>query len=179
MTQRITNKRLRTGLVAAALAGGSMLGLSQIGTVNAQVDDTDDEPAGEPADQPTDGEERPERRVGPRLEPLAEILGMDADALREALRSGSTLAEVAADQGVAVDTVVGAIVESKTERIESAVEEGRLTREQADERLADLEESVTTRVEEGRPERGDDGFRGRGGPGGPGAPGDAPITADG
>ncbi len=174
------NTRLRTGLIAAAVAGGSILGVSQIGTVNAQVDDTPEEPTEAPADAPEDGE-RPERRRGKHLDPLAEILGMDVEALREALQGGSTLADVATEQGVAVDTVVDAIVDAKTERLETAVENGRITQEQADERLVDLEERVTTRVNEGRPERGEgEGFRGprgpRGGPGGD-APADAPADA--
>ncbi|MEL6892739.1 MAG: hypothetical protein AAFP84_14165 [Actinomycetota bacterium] len=170
------NKRIRTGLVAAAVTGGSILGLGQVGTVSAQ---TPDEPTdGADVEQPADDDERPERpgRRGKHLDPLAEILGMDVDALRDALREGTTLADVATDQGVAVETVVDAIVDARTERIESGVENGRITQEQADERLADLEERVTTRVNEGRPER-DDG-EGRGFRGPRGSRSEVPADAD-
>ncbi len=180
------NKRIRTGVIAAAVAGGSILGLGQIGTVSAQVDDEPDAPdTDEPADAPEgEGEgERPGRRGdrGAKFQAIADVLGMETDAVREALRGGSTLADIAAEQGVSVDAVVDVIVDAKTERIQGAVDDGRITQEQADERLADLDERVTTRVNEGRPERGEgDGFRGPRGPRGPqggGAPADAPADA--
>ena len=103
-------------------------------------------------------------RGGQNVEALAEVLGMDAEALAEALRSGSTLADVAAEQGVSVDAVVDTIVDGMTDRLDTAVEEGRITQEQADERLAELEERVTTGVDEGRPDRGERGRRGGGAP---------------
>ena len=54
--------------------------------------------------------------------------------------------------------------------------------EDRDDALAEVEERATTRVNEGRPERGEGGFGERGdrGPlgGGVGAPADAPADAD-
>jgi hypothetical protein len=101
---------------------------------------------------------------GPDLAVAAEALGMDEDDLRTALEAdGATLAQVAEDQGVAVDTLVQALVAAEQERIAQAVTDGRLTQEEADERLADLEERVTDRVDD---ERGDRGPGGRDG-GGP------------
>ena len=45
-----TNKRIRTGLLTAALAGGTLLGATQVGgVVNAQTDDV-------PTEEPTDTE---------------------------------------------------------------------------------------------------------------------------
>ena len=185
------NKRIRTTILATAVAGGTLLGATQLGGIaNAQVDDDGDTTVDESESPPEDGEARPPRgegRRGAHLDPLAEILGLDADVLREALRSGSTLADVATEQGVDVQVVVDAIVDARTERIEQAVDDGRITEEEAAEKAVDLEERVTTRVNEGRPERpaGEDGegFRGRRGPRGPEggeAPADAPAPdADG
>ena len=103
---------------------------------------------------------------GPDLATAAEALGMTEEDLREALGTGATLAQVAEDQGVAVDTLVQALVAAEEDRIAEAVVDGRLTQEQADERLADLEQRVTDRVE------AESGGRGPGG--GPGAAGGAP-----
>jgi polyhydroxyalkanoate synthesis regulator phasin len=104
---------------------------------------------------------------GPDLATAAEALGMTEEDLREALEAdGATLAQVAEDQGVAVDTLVQALVTAEEDRIAEAVADGRLTQEQADERLADLEQRVTDRVE------AESGGRGPGG--GPGAAGGAP-----
>ena len=47
----------------------------------------------------------------------------------------------------------------KTERLNAAVEAGRLTAAEADEKLAGLQAQVTTRVNEGGPDRGADGER--------------------
>ncbi|TFV92930.1 hypothetical protein E4P40_00650 [Blastococcus sp. CT_GayMR20] len=81
------------------------------------------------------------------LETAAEALGMTDDELRTALEpDGTSLADVAEAEGVEVDTLVDALVEAQQARIAEAVEDGRLTQEEADERLADLEERVTDRV---------------------------------
>lgn len=93
------------------------------------------------------------------LSAAATALDMTEDELREALRADDTsLADVAGQQGVEVATLVDALVTAQQERIDQAVEDGDLTQEQADERLADLEERVTERV------NSDD--RGHRGPGG-------------
>jgi lambda repressor-like predicted transcriptional regulator len=77
------------------------------------------------------------------LETAAETLGMTEDELRTALEAeGATLASIAEEKGVAVGTLVDALVTEKQERIAEAVEEG-MPQDVADERLADLEERVT------------------------------------
>jgi uncharacterized protein (DUF433 family) len=62
----------------------------------------------------------------------AEAIGITPAALLEALRGGATLADVAEDQGVAVDAVIDAIVDAMRARLDRAVEDGWLTRERAD-----------------------------------------------
>ncbi|TFV66970.1 UNVERIFIED_ORG: hypothetical protein E4P37_04410 [Bacillus sp. AZ43] len=96
------------------------------------------------------------------LSAAATAMDMTEDELREALRADDTsLADVAAAQGVDVDALVDALVAAADERIAQAVENGDLTQEQADERLADLEARITERV------NSDDwGHRGLGGRGG-------------
>jgi polyhydroxyalkanoate synthesis regulator phasin len=101
-------------------------------------------------------------------EAAATALGITVDELRTALREGSTIAEVAQEKGIDVQVVIDAIVAERTEQIAAAVADGKLTQEQADERLADLEAKVTERVNQALPEGG------RGGRGGP-PPEDAPA----
>lgn len=116
----------------------------------------------------------------------AEALGLEPDELRERLRDGSTLADVAETEGVAVEDLVDALVTAAEERLAEAVEDGRVTQERADEIAATLEERLTERIDDPLPRRGDG--RGRhGGHGGPGffggddapeeAPEDAPAEA--
>ncbi|MBT7430045.1 MAG: hypothetical protein HN783_09565 [Ilumatobacter sp.] len=154
------NKSIRTGLISTALVAGSLIGA---GVVSAQVDDTVpvDPAIEQPADAPADGERgaRSERRAE-RAQATADLLGIDVDELRAAFEDGQTLAQIAEANGVDVQTIIDAKVSAKTERINAAVEEGRLTEAEAAEKLADVEERVTTRVNEGRPERGERGERG-------------------
>jgi lambda repressor-like predicted transcriptional regulator len=77
------------------------------------------------------------------LDAAAEALGVTEDELRTALEAeGATLAKVAEEKGVAVDTLVDALVTAQREGIAKAVESG-MPQDVADERLADLEERVT------------------------------------
>jgi hypothetical protein len=98
------------------------------------------------------------------LDAAADALDMTEDELREALDAeGTSLADVAEAQDVDVDRLVQALVDAQEERIAQAVEDGRLTQDEADERLADLEERVTELVDSDDLPRG--GGRGWGRPG--------------
>lgn len=87
------------------------------------------------------------------LSPAAQALGMSEDELRTALRSGASLASIAKERNVAVDTVVEALVKAAKERLDRAVETGRLTQAQADAMTADLEERITERIDRPWPAR--------------------------
>jgi len=82
------------------------------------------------------------RHGGPGGEALAEVLGLDAAALRTALVGGSTLRDVATQQGVDPQTVVDAIVAEMTSRIDEGVAAGRITEAKA----AELRANATTRA---------------------------------
>jgi hypothetical protein len=110
-------------------------------------------------------------RGGLDLDVAAEALGVTTEELRTALAvDGTTLADVAAEEGVEVSTLVDALVASGTERLDQAVTDGRLTREEADERIAALPERVAALVE--REPRGGGWGRGLRGGGPKGVPGD-------
>ena len=83
----------------------------------------------------------------PGLEAAAETLDLSEDELRSALRDGDSLAEIADEQGVAVDDLVTALVAAAEERLAEAVEDGRITQERADEIAAVLPERVAEAVE--------------------------------
>lgn len=81
------------------------------------------------------------------LATAATVLDMTPEELRTALApEGTTLADVAESRDVELDTLIDALVEAREQRIVQGVEDGRLTQDQADERLADLRERVTERV---------------------------------
>ena len=109
-------------------------------------------------------------RVG--LEAASTALGMTNEELRTALRDGKTIAAVAAEKNVDVNTVIDAMVAEAKTRLDKAVENEKLTQEEADEKLAEAKTRITKLVNEGpqRPANADSGA-----PAGPeaGAPADA------
>jgi hypothetical protein len=93
------------------------------------------------------------RPGGVRPALLAETLGMTTEELREALADGqariATIAELAEAQGVALQDVVDASLAPMVERIQQAVEDGRITQEQADERIEQMEANLLEALESG------------------------------
>ena len=71
---------------------------------------------------------------------LADVLGLDGSEIRDALKGGSTIADLAAEQGVSVDDVVDALVAQAEQRVAAALESGRIDQEKADEILANVEQ---------------------------------------
>lgn len=77
---------------------------------------------------------------------VLDVLGIDADALREALRNGDSLADIATANGVDPQAVIDALVAEASERLDAAVENGRITAEDAAEKLGEIEERITDAV---------------------------------
>jgi hypothetical protein len=130
------------------------------------------------------GRGRGGRRGGMQPEILAEALDMTVEELQEALADGQTVAELAEAQGVALEDLVDALMAPMLERIQQAVDEGRITQEEADERIAQMQEHMLQMLESG-PGQMPGGPRGgmhggsRGGNGNaPGFPGQSAPSTD-
>jgi polyhydroxyalkanoate synthesis regulator phasin len=91
-----------------------------------------------------------------KLEAAATYLGLTEEQVQERLADGDTLAEIARAEGKTVDGLVDALVAGARERIDQAVEDGRLTEEQATELKDGLEERMRELAE------GELRFHGRG-----------------
>jgi uncharacterized protein (DUF433 family) len=74
---------------------------------------------------------------------IADVIGIDPAELLAAFADGRTIADVAQDNDVEVESVVDAIVAELRDRLDEAVENGWLTQDEADERATELEERVT------------------------------------
>jgi hypothetical protein len=80
---------------------------------------------------------------------------MTEDEIRTALEDGASLASLAEDKGVAVDTLVDALVADAKTHLDEHVADGDLTQAEADERLAEITTRITEMVQtEGLPQRG-------------------------
>ena len=105
-------------------------------------------------------QEEREARKAEKLAAIADAIGIGVEELEEAKDAGTPLADIAGDN---LPAVVDLFVENATERIEGAVESGRITQEEADEKLDGLEERIETRLEEGGGfGRKGEGHRGKG-----------------
>jgi len=124
--------------------------------------------------RPEDGGRRGHGQRGPRgAGVVADVLGLEGSEIRDALQGGSTIADLAAEQGVSTDAIVDALVDAAEERVADALESGRIDQEKADEILANAEQHAENVVNgDFEPGQGR-GFRG--GPGG--APADADADA--
>jgi ribosomal protein S20 len=142
------SKLLVSAVVASTIAGGATLAAAGIAGAQSGGDRPPAE-AGKPGGR------------GPKLDAAATPLNLSVDDLRSKLQSGKTLAQVAQDQNVDVQKVIDAMVADATAHIDQAVQDGKLTADQANERKSELNDRITKLVNEGPPERGE-GPRGRG-----------------
>ncbi|GAB4244229.1 MAG: hypothetical protein Kow00129_03680 [Thermoleophilia bacterium] len=113
--------------------------------------------------------------AGTVADKVADLLGLSSEDIAEARQEGKSLAEIAEGQGVTQDELVQAIMEGRTELLDQAVAAGRITQEQADLMLQQMEERIRERTSEesfGPYGGGRGGFGG--GPGGCGGPGAGP-----
>lgn len=81
---------------------------------------------------------------------LAGALGMTPQELRQATQEGKTVAQLAEEKNISLDTLAGIVIQPQTDRINEQVEAGKITREQADLRIAALKEKALQRLASGK-----------------------------
>jgi hypothetical protein len=181
------NRLLGAAAIVASIAGGGIAG-ALIGTpgVTAAQETTDTTTApsdgGTDTTAPTEGgaeapasedERDPEQCFGrggmvrPDLAVAAGALGISEDELKTALREGDSIAEVASERGVDVQTVLDALVADATSRIDEAVADGDLDADRAAQLKEALPERITAFVSGEGPRGPGHHGRGFGGPRGP------------
>ncbi len=158
--------RITRGIAIASVAGATVLG--GVGLSTSLASAQEDTPTTEqqspdpgvdqstpmPSDATPDGCEHGRgHHRGANLEVAADAIGIDASDLRAALQGGATIAQVAEDHGVDPQDVIDALVADVQTHLASEVDEGNLTQDQADQRLADATARITDTVQNGRPER--------------------------
>jgi polyhydroxyalkanoate synthesis regulator phasin len=162
-------------LVVGGITAGSFL--APIGLASAQEDTETDTESTESDAQTTestntestdaDSESTEDGRRGrhrrghnhaERSEVLTETLGLTAEEIREGFQDNKSLADMAAEQGVAVADLQAALVAQASERIDEAVEAGKIDADEAAEKLAaaetKIEEMINTAPEDFEGRRG-------------------------
>jgi len=92
----------------------------------------------------------------------AKALGMTSDELYSAVQGGKSLADVAKDQKVSVDSLIKAMVADAEGDLAAAVKAGTMTQAQADKMKSSLTERITNQVNGVRAGGGMGGGMGRG-----------------
>lgn len=137
---------LKIGFVAVVIAAVAASGLAF-----AQSNGVDDTGPPEGQVEEFDGQRQRGRwgkhRGVAHVRHVAEILGIeDPQEIVDALEAGSTLADVAAENGSSGDELVSALVARLDEKLDEAVADGRMGQERADEKLAEATERITLLV---------------------------------
>src|SRR5215203_6099269 len=119
-----------TAALAVGGAGGALLGRPLVSSAQQSDDPT----------TTTTDDDGVEHRGGARfgLEAAAEALGISADELRDSLQDDKTIADVAEERGIELQTVIDAMVADATERIDQRVADGDLA--------AQLKEDLPDRI---------------------------------
>ncbi len=138
--------RPRVRRTLTAVVAGLAVTLAGLGIAAAQTGQGDTPTT---TTVPTDGERGPchgrhARRAG--LAAAANAIGISGDELRNALRSGQSIAQVAQSKSVDVQKVIDAMVEEARRRLAAKVQSGDLTQAQADEKLANIMPRITAFV---------------------------------
>ena len=81
---------------------------------------------------------------------IADALGMTVNDFNAALKSGKTVAQLAQEKGVSLDTLVNAVTAKRTQQLQKAVQDVKLTQEQADKALNALKTGVTQWFQTGK-----------------------------
>ena len=82
---------------------------------------------------------------------MAGALNTTTDQLKEDLRDGKTIKEIAEANNVDVNTVITKIVDAVNKKVDEAVADDKLTQEQGDKIKAEVKERVTEFVNNGMP----------------------------
>lgn len=118
-------------------------------------------------------------RAGVGLEALSGLLDATPGELRKLMADGQTLAQIAESKDVAPQKVIDALVAATKKGSDEAVKSGRITQEDADEKLSEATKRITDGVNNGFPRPGRHGGGPFGGHRGDTAPdtdnGDAPA----
>ncbi len=137
------------GLVSGGLVVGALF--SPVGIAGAQVDgdapDTAEEAdATESPERDGERSQKGRKGKGARLSSFVETSGLTEDQIREGIEADQSLAEIAEANGVDVDALAADLETAMTERIEAKVEEGRLTQEEADAKIAALGDKIDEKL---------------------------------
>lgn len=79
---------------------------------------------------------------------LLSLLNIDAQTLKQELKAGKSLADIAAEKKVSEQQVIDLLVSEATQKLDQAVQSGKLTQDKADKTKANLADHIKKVVEQ-------------------------------
>jgi uncharacterized protein (DUF433 family)/ribosomal protein S20 len=79
---------------------------------------------------------------------LLSLLNIDAQTLKQELKAGKSLADIAAEKSVSEQQVIDLLVSEATQKLDQAVQSGKLTQDKADNIKANLADHIKKVVEQ-------------------------------
>lgn len=76
------------------------------------------------------------------VDATAQATGLSEDEVITALTDGKTFAEIAQENDVSLQDIVDIVIAARSDGIQAAVDDGRLTQEQADEMLSEMSDHL-------------------------------------
>ena len=143
-------KTVASGLIGLAALGGGVA-IAAPGASAQEAPDTE---------RNTERQEARAERKAQKVETLTSALGISAEDLQTAKDNGQNISDIAASQGVDLQSVIDALLANAQARIDAKVESGRIDADQAADRAASIEERITARVNGEEVERDGEGRRG-------------------
>src|SRR5262249_4336958 len=92
---------------------------------------------------------------GGGLDAVAKSLGITTDEVQQALRDGKSIADIAKEHNVDINTVIDDLVNAANAKIDEAQKSGMLSEDQASKLKADLKQHITDIVNGSLPKFGD------------------------
>lgn len=142
----------KKGLALLAVLLLSLLLLVGCGSKGSQVQGTNNPQPGTPpastvqsdgqggsAGTGAAGSSQPRPNGGGRLQEIAQVLGMTVDEVRLQMQNGKTLAGLIQEKGLDKDQVTQKLVDLEKARLEAAVKAGKMSQQQVDQVLADIQ----------------------------------------
>ncbi|MEM9133100.1 MAG: hypothetical protein AAF962_01440 [Actinomycetota bacterium] len=146
-------KSLRYLAGASLVSGGLVVGalFSPVGIAGAQTDDgtpeaTEEADTTESTERDGERDHKGRKGKGARLSNFLETTGLTAEQVREGIEADQSLAQIAEANGVDVDALAADLEAAMTERINAKVEEGRITQEEADAKIAELGDKIDEKL---------------------------------
>ena len=145
---RDSQRRTRTATILGSLLIGGVAGAAILGPLSANAASPSPVASTNPAvsTTPPSGSRPDTTSHVSDASVVAKAIGITEAELTTALQGGQTVAQVATAKGVAVQTVIDALIADDTSELSAQVTAGRISQAQADAKKAEITQRATNQV---------------------------------